>query len=370
MSEQSPSKSTLQTVWSAPARTTPPLTNTVEEAHTKPPVRHSRSLPDARARRRYFKIIAVLGVLALLLAFGNLAWDNPMPMDTEGFWIIAKMRSTNLVVILIVGFCQATATVAFQTVANNRIITPSIMGFESLYALVQTSAVFFIGGAGVIAVQGVPQFLGQILLMVLFAALLYGWLLTGKYGNMQVMLLIGIILGGGLGALSTFMQRLLTPSEFDILTARLIGNIANADVSYLWISIPLVVLAGSGLWLIAPRLNVLALGRQTSINLGVNHRSQSIVVLLLVSVLMAVSTALVGPMMFLGFVVAMISYQLANTHDHRYVFPMAWLLGFVTLAGAYFVLKNIFYAQGSVGIIIEIAGGGFFLVYLLRKGRL
>ena len=333
-------------------------------------VRSSGPLPDNRARRRYIIIVAVLIAAALALAFANLAWDNPMPVGSEGFWIIAKMRSTNLVVMLIVGFCQATATVAFQTVANNRIITPSIMGFESLYTLVQTSAVFFIGMAGVIAVQGVPQFLGQVALMVLFSALLYGWLLTGKYANMQVMLLIGIILGGGLGALSTFMQRLLTPSEFDVLTARLIGSIANSDTSYLGIAIPLVLAAGIGVWLMAPRLNVLALGRQASINLGVDHRKNSIVVLLLVSILMAVSTALVGPMMFLGFVVAMISYQLANTHDHRYVLPVAWLLGFVTLAGAYFVLRNIFYAQGSVGIIIEIAGGGFFLAYLLRKGRL
>jgi len=332
--------------------------------------RHAGPLPNARARRRYRLIVAGLAVLALVLAFANLAWDNPMPIDTQGFWIIAEMRSTSLIIMVIVGFCQATATVAFQTVANNRIITPSIMGFESLYAVVQTAAVFFIGAAGVTAVQGVPQFLGQVALMVLFSALLYGWLLTGRYGNMQVMLLVGIILGGGLGAMSTFMQRMLTPSEFDILTARLIGSIANADASYLWISIPLVVAAGGALWLSARRLNVLALGRQTAINLGVNHRRQSILVLLLVSVLMAVSTALVGPMMFLGFLVAMISYQLADTHDHRYVFPMAWLLGFVTLAGAYFVLKNIFYAQGAVGIIIEIIGGSFFLGYLLRKGRL
>ena len=49
---------------------------------------------------------------------------------------------------------------------------------------------------------------------------------------------------------------------------------------------------------------------------------------------------------------------------------MAWLIGFVMMTGAHFVLRNLFYAQGSVGIIIELVGGGFFLFYLLRKGRL
>ena len=315
-------------------------------------------------------MFAILAVLALGSAFGTLAWDNPMPVGSEGFWLIAELRAVNLAVIAIVTFCQAIATVSFQTVTNNRIITPSIMGFESLYRVVQTGAVFLFGAGGVVMLTGTAQFLLQIVLMIVFSALLYGWLLTGRYGNIQIMLLIGIILGGGLGALATFMQRLLTPSEFDLLTARLIGSIANADVTYLWIAAPLAGVAGGLLWWGSTRLNVLALGRETAINLGVDHRRQTLVVLLLVSILMAVSTALVGPMTFLGFLVAMISYQLADTHDHRYIFPMSWLVGFVVLAGSHFVLKNIFYAQGSVGIIIEVVGGTFFLVYILRKGRL
>ncbi|WP_245581271.1 iron chelate uptake ABC transporter family permease subunit [Propionicicella superfundia] len=332
--------------------------------------RHSGALPTARAGRRYATILAVLATLAVLVASGTLAWDNPMPFGSTGFWRIAELRATSLVIIVVVAFCQAIATVSFHTVTNNRIITPSIMGFESLYRLVQTSAVFFLGAAGIIAVQGVWQFVLQVALMVAFAAGLYGWLLSGKYANLQIMLLIGVILGGGLGALASFMQRLLTPTEFDLLTARLIGSIANADASYLAVSVPLAAAAGATLWLGAGRLNVLGLGRDTAINLGADHRRQTIVVLLLVSVLMAVSTSLVGPMTFFGFLVAMIAYQLADTYDHRLIFPVAWLTGFVVLAGAYFVLKNVFYAQGAVGVIIEIVGGSFFLAYILRKGRL
>lgn len=334
------------------------------------PDRRSGPLPGRRAHKRYWLIFSALCVLAVLITFGSLAYENPMPVGSRGFWLIAEMRTTNLVVVLIVAFCQAIATVAFQTVTNNRILTPSIMGFESLYRVVQTGAVFFIGAAGLVAVTGLWQFLLQIALMVGFAAALYGWLLAGRGGNLQVTLLVGIVLGGGLGGLATFMQRLLTPSEFDILTARLIGSIANADTSYLGVSIVLAGTAGGLLWAKAGTLNVLSLGRETAVNLGVNHRRQLIIVLLLVSVLMAVSTALVGPMTFLGFLVAMIAYQLADTYDHRLVFPIAWLTGFVVLAGSHFVLKHLFYAEGSVGIIMEVVGGTFFLVYILRKGRL
>lgn len=332
--------------------------------------RTSGAFADARARRRYIIILSALIVAATLFAFGLLAWDNPMPVGSDGFWRIAQLRVTSVVVMLVVAFCQAIATVSFQTATNNRIITPSIMGFESLYVAVQTSSVYFLGIAGVMMLQGVGQFVLQVALMVVFAMLLYGWLLSGKFGNIQIMLLIGIVIGAGLGSISTFMQRLLTPSEFDVLSARLFGNVSNADPAYLPVAIPLALVAGVALMLRSRRLNVVGLGRDSAMNLGLNHRREVMVTLGLVSVLMAVSTALVGPMTFLGFLVATLAYQMADTYDHRLVFPMAFLTGFVVLTGAYFTMKHVFYAQGVVSIIIELVGGGVFLYVILRKGRL
>lgn len=330
----------------------------------------SGAFATARDRRRYWAVVSGLAVLAVAFAFGVLAWDNPLPVGSPGFWRVAELRATSLVVIAIVVICQAMATVAFQSATNNRIITPSIMGFEALYVAVQTASVFFLGAAGVVALQGVPQFALQLTIMVVFAMLLYGWLLSGKYGNMQVMLLVGIILGGGLGSVSAFMQRLLTPSEFDVLTAKLFGSISNAEVAYLPLAVPLCLAAAGALWWRARRLNLVAMGRDVTTNLGLDHRREVMIVLFLVSVLMAVSTALIGPMTFLGFLVATLAYQFAGTHDHRYIFPVAVLTGFVILTGAYFVLKNIFYAQGAVSIIIEAVGGATFLIVILRKGRL
>lgn len=320
--------------------------------------------------RRYAVLMIALALAATSIAAGVLAWDNPAPFGSDGFWRIAQLRVSSVVVILVVAFCQGIATITFQTVVSNRIVTPSLMGFESLYTAISTSAIFFFGAAGALMVQGVGPYLLQVLVMLVFSGILYGWLLSGRYANVQIMLLVGIILGGALAAFSTFLQRMLTPTEFDLLTARLIGSVANADVTYLPVAAPLAVVAVVALWWGAHRLDVLALGRPVALNLGVAHRRDSILALLMVSVLMAVSTSLIGPMTFFGFLVAMITYQLADTYDHRRMFAMAWLVGFVVLGGAYFVLKHLFYAAGSVGIIVEIVGGTFFLVHLLRKGRL
>ncbi|WP_431867051.1 iron chelate uptake ABC transporter family permease subunit [Microbacterium paraoxydans] len=332
--------------------------------------RSAGAFTTPRARRRYIVVLVVLGVIALGSAFGLLAWDNPLPVGTPGFWRIAQHRATAVVVMALVAVAQAVATVSFQTVTNNRIITPSMMGFESLYRVVQTTTVYLFGVAGLVAIQGVGQFALQVLIMVGLAVVLYGWLLSGRYGNLQIMLLVGIVIGGGLGAIATFMQRLLTPSEFDVLAARLFGNVSNADPSYLPLAVPLVIAASALLWLRSRRLNVLALGPDAARSLGLDHRREQFLVLTLVAVLMATSTALVGPMTFLGFLVATLAYQFADTHDHRLIFPVAVLTAFSILAGAYFVMKNVFYAQGMVSILIEIVGGTVFLIVILRKGRL
>ena len=324
----------------------------------------------SQSKRRYWIVVGALVVAALLFTAGLLSWGNPMEFGTRGYWLIAERRMNSVIAMAVVAVCQAVATVAFQTVTNNRIITPSIMGFESLYVAIHTSTVYFLGAAGLNNARTLEMFVVQLVLMVGLSLILYTWLLAGDNPNMHAMLLVGIVLGGGLGSVSTFMQRLLTPSEFDLLTARLFGSVNNADPAYYPLAVPLVLVAAGLMFMNSRRLNVLGLGRDVAVNLGVNHKKHAVYTLVLVSVLMAVSTALVGPMTFLGFLVATLAYQFADTYDHRYVFPMAALLGYCILAGAYFIMNHIFYAQGVVSIIIELVGGLTFLIVVLRKGRL
>lgn len=333
-------------------------------------MREIGAFQSSTSKKRYWIIIGALAVAALLFTAGLLAYGNPMEFGSTGYWLIAQRRMNAVIAMAIVAVCQATATVAFQTVTNNRILTPSIMGFESLYVAIHTSTVYFLGAAGLINAHTLEMFVFQLVLMIGLSLVLYTWLLAGNNPDMHAMLLVGIVLGGGLGAVSTFMQRMLTPSEFDVLTARLFGSVNNADPEYYPLAIPLVIVATGLLIFNSRALNVLSLGRDVSMNLGVDHKKHAIYTLVLVAVLIAVSTALVGPMTFLGFLVATLAYQAADTYDHRYVFPMAMLLGYCILSGAYFVMNHIFYAQGVVSIIIELVGGLTFLIVILRKGRL
>lgn len=323
----------------------------------------------APPKKYWITLVCVWG-LAAALAFAYLAYGNPMEFGTRKFWLIAQRRADALIAMAIVAVCQAMATVSFHTVTNNRILTPSIMGFESLYVAINTATIFFLGASGLNDARTVPTFLMQMGVMVGLSLVLYSWLLTNRKQNMHAMLLVGVVIGGGLGSLSTFMQRMLTPSEFDVLTARLFGSVNNAETEYYPIAIPVVAIATTLLVLNARKLNVISLGADVSTNLGVNHKAHAIYTLVLVSLLMATTTALVGPMTFLGFLVATLAYQFADTYDHRYIFPMAVGLAFLVLIAAYFLMQHVFSAQGVVSIIIELVGGSVFLFVIMRKGRL
>lgn len=328
-----------------------------------------RTKMSAPPKKYWITLVCVWG-LAAALAFAYLAYGNPMEFGTRKFWLIAQRRADALIAMAIVAVCQAMATVSFHTVTNNRILTPSIMGFESLYVAINTATIFFLGASGLNDARTVPTFLMQMGVMVGLSLVLYSWLLTNRKQNMHAMLLVGVVIGGGLGSLSTFMQRMLTPSEFDVLTARLFGSVNNAETEYYPIAIPIVAIATTLLVLNARKLNVISLGADVSTNLGVNHKAHAIYTLVLVSLLMATTTALVGPMTFLGFLVATLAYQFADTYDHRYIFPMAVGLAFLVLIAAYFLIQHVFSAQGVVSIIIELVGGSVFLFVIMRKGRL
>jgi len=325
---------------------------------------------DAKHRRRWLISLITLIVAAVALTVGTIVYGNPMPVGTEGFWKIAESRVTSVIVIAVVALSHSFATVAFHTVTSNRIVTPSILGFEALYGLINTAAVFIFGAAGAAMTRGIVSYFFQVVVMVAFATLLYSWLLGSKFTNVHTMLLVGVVMGAGLASLTTFMQRMLDPNEFDILTARLMGNISNASTEYLPYAVPIVAIVAVLLWLNSSRLDTLSLGSAVSTNLGLNHRHELIKVLIAVSILMAMTTSLVGPMTFLGFLVATMAYSIADTYSHRAVFPIAFLLGYVLLTGAYFVLRHIFYAQGAVTIIVELIGGLVFLIVIMRKGRL
>jgi iron complex transport system permease protein len=282
---------------------------------------------------------------------------------------ILPRRAIKVAAMLLVAVAVGVSTLLFQTVTANRILTPSIMGFDSLYILVQTVLAFTLGAAAVVAAPPTLQFGVEVLLMVVFSALLYRWMFTGATRSLHLLLLVGVVLGSLFRGLSSLLQRLMEPSEFIILQDLFFASFNNVDPALLGVSAGIVAIVCALVWRARHTLDVLALGRDVAINVGVDHRKVVMRVLLGCSLLVAVSTALVGPVTFFGLLVVSLGYQLCRGFSHSWLLPIVVLIGAVALVGGQLLLEQVFGFSTALSVVIEFTGGILFL-YLLLKGSL
>ena len=282
---------------------------------------------------------------------------------------ILPRRAIKVAAMLLVAVAVGVSTLLFQTVTANRILTPSIMGFDSLYILVQTVLAFTLGAAAVVAAPPTLQFGLEVLLMVVFSALLYRWMFTGATRSLHLLLLVGVVLGSLFRGLSSLLQRLMEPSEFIILQDLFFASFNNVDPALLGVSAGIVAVVCAVVWRARHTLDVLALGRDVAINVGVDHRKVVMRVLLGCSLLVAVSTALVGPVTFFGLLVVSLGYQLCRGFSHSWLLPIVVLIGAVALVGGQLLLEQVFGFSTALSVVIEFTGGILFL-YLLLKGSL
>ncbi|WP_232298190.1 iron chelate uptake ABC transporter family permease subunit [Erwinia typographi] len=279
-------------------------------------------------------------------------------------------RGLILATMLLVAFASGVATLLFQTVTNNRILTPSIMGLEALFILIQTATIFFIDAEGFRSLGVIGKFLGESLLLLIFSLALYRWLLTGLGLDLHKVLLIGLVFGTLFRSLSGLLQRLLAPGEFAVLQGRVFATFTRAPPEIIALASVIVLPIALAVWRLRYELDVLALGRSAALNLGVPYQQKTLTLLLLVSLLVAISTALVGPLTFLGLLIANLTYQIIGSHRHQYLLPGVFLTGTIALVGGQLVLERMLNMAGTLSVVIEFAGGALFLYLLIKKAAL
>ena len=304
----------------------------------------------------------------LLLAIATFCVVFFMTFNLKGnISYILTHRAWIVLTMILVAFSAATSTLLFQTVTNNRILTPSIMGFESLFVLIQTVVIFFIDAQGIPYIGIVGKFIFESLLLILFSLFLYRGLFTKLKQNLHLVLLIGIILGTLFRSFSNLLQRLMTPTEFAVLQSRIFATFTRAEPLLIVFSLVIATAIGLFLWRMRFRFDVLALGRDNAINLGIDYQKSVTIILLLVSVLVSISTALVGPFTFLGLLIANLAHSISGSSQHRFLLPTAFLLGVIFLVGGQMFLEHVLNMVGALSIVIEFIGGSLFIFLILKK---
>jgi len=315
-----------------------------------------------RAPQRWRLVALGAGALICVAAF--------MTLGANGQWsFVIPFRGGKLLAMLLVAYAVAVSSVLFQTITHNRILTPAIMGFDALYLLIQAVVVFGFGQAAAAASHPVAAFLLEVCAMTAFACLLFRWLFSDAVRSLHLMMLVGIIFGLLFRSLSSFVVRLIDPNEFLVLQDRMFASFNSVRVELLPIAFGAVCTASFFVWRMRRRYDVLALGRDMALNLGVDYRRTLVVTLAAIAVLVSVSTALVGPVTFFGLLVSNLAYQAMGSDRHRYTVPAATLLSVIFLVGGQTLLERVLGLNTTVSVVIEFVGGVMFLVLILRRGR-
>ncbi|MFS0820102.1 iron chelate uptake ABC transporter family permease subunit [Bacillus sp. 1P02SD] len=306
-------------------------------------------------------LLAVLAIICILLyGFYDLK---------GGFDYAFPKRMTRVTAMIVTGIAISYSTVVFQTITQNRILTPSMMGLDSMYEVVQTLIYFFAGSMSIWVLNKYLNFGAAIIAMVLFALILYRFLFRSDKHPIYLLLLIGMIIGTLLGSLVTFLQVMIDPVEYLSLQSRLFATFTNVKAELLYIAIGILLIAFVYGYLIMDKLDVMSLGRENAMNLGVNYDRMVMNILILSSVLIATSTALVGPITFFGLIVANLAYQFLTTYKHSVLILGASLMSIIALVGGQFLVEHIFELRTTLSVIINFIGGIYFIFLLLKESR-
>ncbi|PBB05803.1 iron chelate uptake ABC transporter family permease subunit [Salimicrobium humidisoli] len=287
--------------------------------------------------------------------------------DVGGEWdYVLPRRLEKVAAITMTGAAIATSTVIFQTITNNRILTPSLIGFDSLYVLLQTAIVFLFGGGTLVMMNSHFHFLLSVGLMVVFALLLFLFIFKKEGKNIYFLLLIGIILGTFFSSISEFLQVLIDPNEFLVVQDKMFASFNNANTELLLVGGVLLLAATLYLFRYVKYLDVISLGQEEAVNLGVNYDAVVKRLLGVIAVYVSVATALVGPITFLGLIVANVAHEVFRTYRHKYLIPGAIFVSiFSLLIGQWFV-EHVFTFSTTISVIVNFIGGIYF-IYLLVK---
>nr|WP_276858043.1 iron chelate uptake ABC transporter family permease subunit [Intestinimonas timonensis] len=320
------------------------------------------------AIRSNHRKLMVLALLALLCAAGYLLLEVNFG-NTKLLWYAMKLRTPKLLAMLLTAFAIGGASIVFQSIINNTIVTPCLLGMNSLYTLIHTAVVFFLGSGSLIAANANLSFAVDVVLMGLTATVIYSWIFKKTRHNVLYVLLVGTVLTSFFGSIQTTLTRVMDPNEYDTLLTSLVASFSNINSEILLFSALLLAGITFALRKELALLDVLTLGKDQAINLGVDYDRCIRRLLLGVTLCIAVATAMVGPISFLRLIIANLSRQLLRTYRHSQLILGSALFGMAVLVGGQLIVEHVYTYAVPVSVFITVGGGLYFLYLLLTRKK-
>ena len=330
---------------------------------TKPLCKNSYLSPVQKGNVQKLMILTLIvaGVSAAFLLI------NAYPEKPKLFRYILSLRIPTLAVMVIAAFAIGCASLVFQSIINNRIVTPCLLGMNAMYTLVHTAVVFVVGSGSILATNANLSFGVDLLVMSVSATFVYSYMFQKTGNNVLYVLLIGTVLSSFFGSIQSTMIRVMDPNEYDTLLTTLVADFNNVNAEVIFFSLLILIALTIFLWKDLLLLDVITLGKDQAINLGVDYERTVRRLLLGVVLCIAVATAMVGPISFLGLIIANLARQLLKTYRHGQLIAGSALMGMLAIIAGQLISQHIFSYAVPISTFITIGGGIYFLYLLLFK---
>ena len=310
----------------------------------------------------------VMTALVILCAIGYLMvrvqFDHPKLLHYA-----LSLRTPKLYAMLLTAFAIGGASIVFQSIINNTIVTPCLLGMNSLYTLIHTAVIFFAGSGSLLAVNANLSFAVDVIFMGIAATVIYSYLFKKTKHNVLYVLLVGTVLTSFFCSIQTTLTRVMDPNEYDALLVSLVASFQNINSEILLFATLLLAALVFALRKELALLDVLTLGKAQAINLGIDYDTCIRRLLLGVTLCIAIATAMVGPVSFLGLIIANLSRQLLKTYRHTQLILGSTLFGMVVLVGGQLIVEHLYSYQVPVSVFITVGGGLYFLYLLLTQKK-
>lgn len=324
----------------------------------------SVSAVRGNSRKKIIVLILLWGFFILLYMTVHVRFDHPVL-----FAYAMEQRSVKVAVMAVVAFAVGSASLVFQSIINNTIVTPCLLGMNSLYTLVHTAVVFFLGSGSMLARNSNLAFLADLLIMGMAATFIYGYLFKKTRYNVLYVLLVGTVLTSLFSSIQNTLVRTMDPNEYESLMTTLVASFSNINEEILLLAVILMAGVIFALRKELALLNVITLGKSQAVNLGVDYDHTIRKLLLGVVLFISVATALAGPVSFLGLIVSNLSRRLFCTFRHTQLILGSVLIGAILLTAGQLIVEQVYSYTIPVSVFITVGGGLYFLYLLLAQRR-
>ena len=314
-------------------------------------------------------ILAAVIIFSLLAGSGNLSFtqvfavlSSPGNTDINGT-IIWGIRIPRIILSLFVGMGLSISGCIFQNILRNPLADPYTLGISGGAALGTTLGIVTGLAAASIVLLPLCAFAGA------FASVMIVYIVSARkrFSN-HIMILSGVILGFVFSAIVLLIFSLVSADKIQSALMWLLGDLSSTDNLLTGIVVTVVILGGAAIVFFSRELDVLMLGEEKALSLGVNPGRLKAVFFLTASLITAACVSASGIIGFVGLIIPHFVRKLIG-NDHLDLIILSSLVGaaFLTLCDT-LARTIISPLELPVGVITGILGGIFLIIILMRSG--